>query len=119
MNPKQHKNFRKGIAEKVEVHESVVDDFIDFYYDKVRQALSSLESNRIFIDGLGTFALRKVRVEKAIKKNKSYLGNLEKTTYKGYDKTIITQNKIKELENALSKIEKSIIDRKNFKNEKK
>ncbi len=119
MNPKQHKKFRKKIADKVEVHQSVVDDFIDFYYDKVRQALSSLDSNRIFIDGLGTFALRKARVEKAIKKNKSYLGNLEKNTYKGYDKTIITQDKIKALEIALSKIEQSITDRKNFKNEKK
>jgi len=119
MNPKQHKKFRKKIAEKVEVHESVVDDFVDFYYSKVRQALSSLESNRVFVDGLGTFALRKVRVEKAIKKNKSYLGNLEKNTYKGYDKAIITQDKIKALENALSKIEQSILDRKNFKNEKR
>jgi len=63
--------------------------------------------------------LRKVRVEKAIKKNKSYLGNLEKTTYKGYEKAVITKNKIKALESALSKIEKAIIDKKKFKDEKR
>ena len=114
MIPKNHKIFKEGIAKKVEVHESVVDEFIAFYYEKVRESLSSLKSDEIFIDGLGTFSLRKARVEKAIIKNKSYLGNLEKTTYRGYDKTILIQEKIAVLEKALNKIQESIDLRKEF-----
>ena len=71
MNPKSHKVFKEGIAEKVEVHPSVVDEFVNFYYEKVRENLSTLTSTNIFLDGLGTFSLRKMKVKKAIIKNKN------------------------------------------------
>jgi nucleoid DNA-binding protein len=118
MIPKNHKIFKDGIANEVGVHENVVDDFISFYYSNVRSALSSLEHNKIFVDGLGTFTLRKARLEKAIVKNKSYLGNLEKNTYKGYDKSISVIERINKLENALHLIEESIEKKKIFKSKK-
>lgn len=115
MKPKSHKIFKEGIAEEVGVHESVVDEFVSFYFGKVRDALSSLEDPRVFVEGLGTFAIRKTRIEKAIAKNKSYLGNLEKHTYNGYDKTVATKEKIKKLEGMLERIEASIQEKKEFK----
>ena len=118
MNPKSHKVFKEGIAEKVGVHPSVVDEFVNFYYEKVRENLSTLTDTNIMLDGLGTFSLRKAKVEKAIIKNKSYLGNLEKTTYKGYNKTIQIKKKIKALENVLLDIEKVIENIKEFKNKR-
>ena len=33
MNPKSYKVFKEGIAEKVGVHPSVVDEFVNFYYE--------------------------------------------------------------------------------------
>ena len=77
------------------MHSSVVDEFINFYYEKVRENLSTLTDPNIFIDGLGTFSLRKIKIKKAIIKNKSYLGNLEKTTYNGYNKTILIEAEAK------------------------
>ena len=59
MNPKSHKDFKEGIADEVGVHPSVVEDFITFYYGKLRKKLSALEFPRINVDGLGTFYLRK------------------------------------------------------------
>jgi hypothetical protein len=118
MIPKSHKMFKEGISDEVKVHQSVVDEFIAFYYKKLRESLSSLEDDDIFVDGLGTFSLRKSRVEKAIIKNKSYLGNLEKITYNGYNKTIIIQEKIDVLEKALAKIQESIDLRQEFKKKK-
>lgn len=118
MNPKSHKVFKEGIAEKVGVHPSVVDEFVNFYYEKVRENLSTLASTNIFLDGLGTFSLRKMKVKKAIIKNKSYLGNLEKTTYNGYNKTILIKDKIETLENILLSMEELAIARENFKNKR-
>ncbi len=118
MIPKSHKIFKDGIAEEVGVHESVVDEFVSFYYKKVRDSLSSLEHTNVFIEGLGTFSLRKARVEKAIIKNKSFLGDLKKNTYKGYDKTVLINEKIAVLEKALNRIEESITLRNAFKNRK-
>ena len=71
MNPKKHKDFTNGIAEQVGVHQQVVDDFISFYYSKLRKKLSKLAYPRINVDGLGTFEIRKGKLETAIKKNKS------------------------------------------------
>ena len=118
MIPKNHKTFKDGIAEEIGVHESVVDEFVSFYYKKVRDSLSNLEHTNVFIENLGTFSLRKARVEKAIIKNKSFLGNLKKNTYKGYDKTVLINEKIIILEKALNRIEESIALRNAFKNKK-
>ena len=111
MNPKSHKHFKKDIAKDVGVNPSVVEDLISFYFSKVRESLSNIDDIRIYVEKLGTFSVRKARLEKAIIKNKSYLGNLHKHTYNGYQKTIDTKEKIKKFEEVLEKIE-DVIERK-------
>tara|TARA_R110002012_G_scaffold259902_1_gene441530 strand:- start:8694 stop:9059 length:366 start_codon:yes stop_codon:yes gene_type:complete len=118
MNPKKYKIFKKGIADEVGVHPSVVDDFITFYYGKVRSKLSNLEYPRIHVDGLGTFVLRKSKLEKAIKKNKSLLGNIAKRTYNGFAKSEDINRNIDQMELARKEIEKNIKAKKDFKNKK-
>ena len=118
MKPKSHKILKEGIAEEVGVHPSVVDDFITFYFAKVRNALSNLEYPRTHVDGLGTFYLRKSKLEKAIKKNKSILGNLAKRTYLGFAKSEDIQKNILQMTNALNQIEDDIKNKKEFKSDK-
>jgi nucleoid DNA-binding protein len=115
VRPKSNKIFKEDIAEEVGVNQSVVDDLISFYFSKVRQSLSEIQDTRIYVESLGTFSIRKARLEKAITKNKSYLGNLEKHTYNGYEKTLQTKKKIKKFEGILEKIEESIERKKEFK----
>lgn len=119
MKPKSYKIFKKDIGAEVGVHDQVVDDFITFFYSKVRKNLSDLTYPNINVTGLGTFTVRKVRLEKSIKKNKSNLGNLEKNTINGYEKHLAIKDKINKMENILS-ISNDLIDaKKKFKNEKK
>ena len=118
MNPKSHKDFKEGIADEVGVHPSVVEDFITFYYGKLRKKLSALEFPRINVDGLGTFYLRKNKLEKSIKKNKSVLGNLAKRTYVGFAKSEEIQKNVTLMENALKQMEQDILNKKKFRNEK-
>ncbi len=115
MNPKSHKEFKKGIAEEVGVHNQLVDDFITFYYSKVRKKLSSLAHPKIYIQNLGTFELRRAKLNGAIKKNKSLLGNVAKRTYNGFAKSEDIQNNIDQMEKALAKLEKNILEKKKFK----
>ena len=56
-----------------------------------------------------------LRIEKAIKKNKSILGNLKKRTYNGMEKTHAVNDKLKVQENALKMIEENIQHKKEFK----
>ena len=118
MNPKKHKEFYKGIAEEVGVHPQVVEDFITFYYGKLRKKLSKLDFPRIYVDGLGTFELRKGRLETAIKKNKSMLGNIAKRTYNGYAKSENIIENIEQMTNAFNQLEENIKLKKDFKSKK-
>ena len=115
MNPKSYKIFKEGIADEIGVHENVVDDLVTFFYGKVRKNLSELTYPNISITGLGTFTIRKVRLEKNIKKNKSYLGNITKNTINGYEKHLTIQDKIANMENMLDMCNELIQNKKNFK----
>ena len=112
VNPKSHKELRKDIADEVGVHNSVVDEFITFYYSKLRKKLSDIDFPRVHVDGLGTFYLRKNKLEKAIKKNKSILGNLAKRTYIGFAKSQEINNNVKQMEAALKQMEIDILNKK-------
>ena len=114
MYPKSHKDFKKGIAEEVGVHEQVVDDFISFYYSKVRKSLSNISFPRVYVEGLGTFELRIKKLENAILKNKSLLGNIAKRTYNGYAKSETITSNINEMEKALEVIKNDILSKKKF-----
>ena len=115
MNPKSHKNFKKGIADEIEVHENVVDDFIAFYYAKLRKNLSELSHPKIFVDGLGTFSVRKNRLEEQIKRKKSHLGNIVNNTYSGYEKKRIIEDRIDEMESVLETLTEQELEKKIFK----
>ena len=114
MKPKSHRDFKKGIADEVGVHQSVVDDFLTFYYAKLRSKLSNLEFPRIHVDGLGTFYLRKTKLDKSVKRGKSILGNLAKRTYSGFAKSEDIQKDIEQMERALQQMEKDILSKKQF-----
>jgi len=118
LRPKHHKEFKTGIAEKVGVHQDVVDDFITFYYSKLRKSLSNLEYPNVSVFGLGTFTLRKQKLDNAIKKNKSHLGNLVKNTFNGYEKHVVVREKLELFEKAKVKMEELHEERKNFKAKK-
>tara|TARA_B100000963_G_C22424129_1_gene579045 strand:- start:149 stop:454 length:306 start_codon:yes stop_codon:yes gene_type:complete len=100
----------------VGVHPQVVEDFITFYYAKVRKKLSELEFPRIYLQGLGTFELRKSKLEKAIMKNKSLLGNIAKRTYNGYAKSEDIKKDVEYMETALDQIHKDLLEKEKFKN---
>jgi len=119
MNPKNYKEFKEGIAEEVGVHQNVVEDFIRFYYGRLRKNLSGLTYPRVFVDGLGTFVLRKQKLDKTIKRNKDILGNLGKQTYAGYEKTLAVKEKLEKLEKAQKMYEEMLQNKKQFKNQNK
>jgi len=105
MNPKKHDQFKEGIASKIGVHQDVVDDFIKFYYDQVRRNLSSLTYPRLYVEGLGTFAIRKRKLEKAISRNKDILGNIHKRTYRGYEKSVGVTRELEDMVRVLEEFE--------------
>ena len=118
MKPKKYSEFKKDIAHTVGVHSNVVNDFITYYYTQVRKELSNLSASNIYVEGLGTFSLKKAKLKKAIIKNKSILGNLKKTTYIGMEKTHAVNDKLQKQEKAFKKLEEEIKNKQEFKKRK-
>lgn len=118
MKPKSYKELLDGVAEEVGVHPNVVDDFVSFYYSKVRKTLSSLSYPYVMVDNLGTFFIRKNKLDKLIKRQKDILGNLGKQTYNGYEKTTAVKEKLVEL-NKISEMYTEVIkEKKEFQSKK-
>tara|TARA_R110000824_G_scaffold233551_1_gene421874 strand:+ start:109 stop:450 length:342 start_codon:yes stop_codon:yes gene_type:complete len=108
----------KGIAEEVGVHPALVERFISFYYSKVRKSLSELEYPRIYLEGLGTFSIRKAKLDKTINRNKDILGNLEKMTFKGYEKHVPVKEKLQKMEKCLDELNAMIEEKIKWKQDK-
>ncbi len=116
MIPQKYKEFKNDIAEDLGVHENLVDDFIAFYYRKIRTSLSCLDYPKIFVEGLGTFTIRKKKAEEKIKKYKDILGNIQKQTYVGFAKSVEIEETINNLENVVKIYEDLLEERKKFRN---
>tara|TARA_R100001530_G_scaffold136374_2_gene116826 strand:+ start:3076 stop:3462 length:387 start_codon:yes stop_codon:yes gene_type:complete len=119
LNPKSYKEFFKTIAEECEVHEDLVEELIRFFYNEIRKNLEELEYTRILLPNLGTFTLRKGRLDRAIKRHKDMLGNIEKTTYVGYGNHLPVKDKLNKMEKAKIRIEEEITNKKRWKDETK
>ena len=119
MNPKKYKSFYDDVAEEAKVHKDFVSDFVFFFYDRVRKNLSNLTYPRINLPNLGTFSVRTSKLRKNIKRNKDILGNLEKMTFVGYDKSVPVKEKLKSMEDLLKIVETNIKNKKKFKDENK
>jgi len=111
--------FFEEIAKECEVHENLVAELIRFFYSEVRKNLEDLENTRVLLPNLGTFIIRKNRLDRSIKRHKDMLGNMEKTTYSGYGKHLPVKNKLITMEKALKRIETEIKEKKDWKNENK
>ena len=117
LNPKSYKDFFSKIAKDCEVHEDLVDELIRFFYNEIRKSLEELEHTRIMLPNLGTFILRKSRLDRAIKRHKDMLGNIKKTTYIGYGNHLPVKDKLKKIVKAKIKAEKEKNNKKKWKDE--
>jgi len=115
MNPKKYKEFKKGIAEELKIHPDVVDDFVSFYFNKIRTELSNLSATHIWVQGLGTFSMKKAKLEKSIKKKKSLLGNFNNMAYNGIEKSIAIKKQLELQEKALEMVNDGLNKKKDFK----
>jgi len=119
LSPKSYKDFYEEIAKECEVHPDLVDDLIRFFYDKVRRELENLNYSRILLPNLGTFITRKGRLDRAIKRHKDMLGNMEKITYKGYHDHLPLKSKLDKMIKASDRISREQEEKNQWRNENK
>lgn len=69
MRPKRIKDLLPKLAKELGLSEKEVQSVLDVYWDTVRKTLSSMEHNRIFMKGLGTFYVKPWSIDKKLKIN--------------------------------------------------
>ncbi len=69
MKPKKLKNLLPQLVQELELTEAEIQSVLDIYWDKVRKTLSSLEYNRVFLKGLGTFYIKPWSIDRKLKIN--------------------------------------------------
>jgi nucleoid DNA-binding protein len=117
LNPKSYKDFYNEIAKECEVHPDLVDELVRFFYNEIRKNMESLEFTRIRVPNFGTFITRKERLNRAIKRHKDMLGNLEKRTFTGYNAHLPIKEKLELMNKAAERIKNELQLKKDWKNE--
>lgn len=71
MIPKKAKALIAEVAKELQLSEREVSSVLDVYWEGVRKNLSSLEHNKVFVKGLGTFYIKPWALKKRIMANKA------------------------------------------------
>ena len=119
MNPKKSNKLYTEVSEDLNLNEEQVEDIIEFYYKEVRKKLSSLEDIRLNIPGLGHFVIKKVSVDKLVKKYENMVNKYDSQTFSNYHNKKLAQAKLEKLYNARKKIDQFLTYKKIFKDGRK
>lgn len=118
--PKNHKEFIKPTADELNHSEVLVEDAVEFFYSSLSKKISDMKTNRIEINGLGTFTVRPKRLRELIDRLTSKLNKIKNP--KAANSLKIKRNLEVDLEKAqqLNEIvQKEISDKIAFKEAKK
>lgn len=119
MIPKKPEKIINSVAEDLDLPKSLVDDVVSFYYKNIRKNLSSLETLRINLPGLGHFVMKSYSVGKNIKRYERMKEMLNTQTFTNYHKLKMTETKLEALKKAQSMIEELNEKKKLFKDGRK
>jgi len=118
MIPKRPEKIIKQVSEDLDLPESMIDDIVSFYYKEIRKTLSSLEHIRIDVSGLGHFVIKKGSVSMLTKKYENYMNKYDTQTFTNYHNKKYAELKLEKLKYVKTEIDKSIEEKRTFKNEK-
>jgi hypothetical protein len=74
LKPKKIKDLIPRLAKELQISEKEVQSVLDAYWDSIRKTLSSMEYNRLFLKGLGTFYVKPWSIDKKLKINNAVIG---------------------------------------------
>jgi len=102
LNPTKRKEISKITAESLGLDHLTVDDVVAFFYRTVQKKLSSMEHHSVNVPNMGTFVLKKQRVEKKIEKYNAFLEKIDASeSMSMYETTVDVKADVEKYQNAL------------------
>lgn len=118
MVPKKSNLFKKATAEELKLSEDLVDDFIDFYWKRVRECMSNLEHDGLQIPNLGIFRVKHWKIDETIEKYNITISKIS-AGFVGYRIKTDLINRIENLKKIKSAVKEQELKFKKIKDEKK
>jgi hypothetical protein len=69
LKPQKVKDLLPQLSKELQLSEKEIKSVLDVYWDKIRKTLSSLDHNRLYLKGLGTFYVKPWRLDTRLKIN--------------------------------------------------
>lgn len=103
MNPLKRKEISKITANSLELDYLMVDDVVAFFYRTVQKKLSSMEHHSVNVPNMGTFVLKKQRVQNKLDKYNAFLNKIDASeSMTMYETTVEVKSDIEKYNNILS-----------------
>lgn len=103
MNPLKRKEISKITAESLDLDHLLVDDVVAFFYRTVQKKLSSMEHHSVNVPNMGTFILKKQRIENKLDKYNIFLNKIDASeSMTMYETTVEVKADIEKYNNILS-----------------
>lgn len=91
----------------------IVDDVVAFFYRTVQKKLSSMNHPSINVPNLGTFVLKKQRVQKKLEKYNSFLERIDASeSMSMYETTVDVKSEIEKYNEVLSIMDSEVVRKK-------
>jgi hypothetical protein len=121
LKPIKRKEISQKIADKMNLSLETIDEIINCYFKSVQTKLSSLENERLVVDGFGTFYIKRQKLEDKMIAYKIVLDRLESKEnldMSDFTEILRLKTEIKKFENIFEEIKKDT-ERKQQKKEQK
>lgn len=103
MNPAKRKEISKITADSLGLDHLMVDDVVAFFYRTVQKKLSSMEHCSVNVPNMGTFVLKRQRVEKKLEKYTAFLNRIDASeSIRMYETSVDVKADIEKYEKILS-----------------
>ncbi len=104
MRPIKRKQISEKVAEKLKLSAEIVDEVMSCYFRAVQKKLSALEHNRVSVDGLGTFFIKRRKLDQKLTKYKDALLRYETKS----NPDMSDYSSIRDIKFEIEKFEKAI-----------
>lgn len=105
MNPKKYKEIAAEVSKKNNLNPELVEDVVNFFYKRVRKAMTSLEDTSILIPKLGTFKVRSKKIYDLAAQKERVLSKLNPHEFSKYNKYRYTKDALEKLNGVIEKLE--------------
>ena len=97
MNPKKSKDFVSDVAKELDLHEDLVKEVVSFFWSKIRSNLGDLKHHTITVPNLGTFKIRRNKMNEVAEKSEQIIQHTDPKEFKQYAAHTHASNRLQKI----------------------